>query len=257
MGVVQNSIDIQKIIEAGGDPTIAAKVQELEAEIGDENSGIIKDIDDLQEANALIMTSVSTIKTTADSAKARADQAVLWSERKDYVGKNLLPNTMTSGSGQDVTFTVNSDGTISLSGIASANVDRPIYDTRDSGVRWEGKTLVLKRGITGNGVTLYVNAYNGTTFVRTLLELKDATEGTELTFDYDGYDRVRITLYVYKDIDTAGLVVKPMLIYPSVSDVTYEKFLPDNTDLLQTATLKSVTAAAADFAAFQTAIAAL
>ena len=70
MGVVQNSIDIQKIIEAGGDPTIAAKVAELEAEIGDENSGIIKDIDDLQEANALVMTSVSAIKLTADGAAA-------------------------------------------------------------------------------------------------------------------------------------------------------------------------------------------
>ena len=31
MGVVQNSIDIQKIIEAGGDPTIAAKVATLES----------------------------------------------------------------------------------------------------------------------------------------------------------------------------------------------------------------------------------
>ena len=77
MGVVQNSIDIQKIIASGGDPEIAERVAQLETEIGDENSGIIKDIDDLQEANALIMTSVSAIKTTADSAKARADQAVL------------------------------------------------------------------------------------------------------------------------------------------------------------------------------------
>ena len=63
MGVVQNSIDIQNIIAAGGDPEIAAKVQELEAKIGDDNSGIIKDIDDLQEANALIMTSVSSLKS--------------------------------------------------------------------------------------------------------------------------------------------------------------------------------------------------
>lgn len=86
MGVVQNSIDIQKIIEAGGDPTIAAKVAELEAEIGDENSGIIKDIDDLQEANALIMTSVSAIKTTADSAKATADSL------NHYLNVNLTIN---------------------------------------------------------------------------------------------------------------------------------------------------------------------
>lgn len=70
MGVVQNSIDIQKIIKAGGDPEIAERVLQLETEIGDENSGIIKDIDDLQEANALIMTSVSAIKLTADGAAA-------------------------------------------------------------------------------------------------------------------------------------------------------------------------------------------
>ena len=72
MGVVQNSIDIQKIIEAGGDPMIAAKVAELEAEIGDENSGIIKDIDDLQEANRelyddiIIYNTHQTIKTGND-----------------------------------------------------------------------------------------------------------------------------------------------------------------------------------------------
>ena len=76
MGVVQNSIDIQKIIEAGVDPEIAAKVQELEAEIGDENSGIIKDIDDLQEANALVMTSVRAIDLTATAAKNTADAAI-------------------------------------------------------------------------------------------------------------------------------------------------------------------------------------
>ena len=64
MGVVQNSIDIQKIIEAGGDPTIAAKVQELEAEIGDENSGIIKDIDDLQQDVTNITTDATETVTT-------------------------------------------------------------------------------------------------------------------------------------------------------------------------------------------------
>ena len=68
MGVVQNSIDIEKLRASGGDPEIAERVAQLETEIGDENSGIIKDIDDLQEANALIMTSVSAIKTTADNA---------------------------------------------------------------------------------------------------------------------------------------------------------------------------------------------
>lgn len=50
MGVVQNSIDIEKSL---------AEVMALAAQIGDETSGIVKDIDDLQEANAKIMTSVS------------------------------------------------------------------------------------------------------------------------------------------------------------------------------------------------------
>lgn len=67
MGVVQNTIDIEKSIK---------EIMVLAAKIGDETSGILKDIDDLQEANALIMTSVRAIDLTATAAKNTADAAI-------------------------------------------------------------------------------------------------------------------------------------------------------------------------------------
>lgn len=249
MGVVQNSIDIQKIIEAGGDPTIAAKVQELEAEIGDENSGIIKDIDDLQEANALIMTSVSAIKLTADSAKAKADQAVLWSERDGYVGKNLLNNTASTITANGVTLTVNADKTVTITtaeGGATADTNINFTFNMPAG------EYILSGCEGGSDATYNILVYND--------------NWTDVTHCYDGDTELvltgnttrRIMFLAKKDLELSDpVVLKPMIRLASVSDDTYESYLPKNDELLQTTTLKSVTAAAADFAAFKTAIAAL
>lgn len=250
MGVVQNSIDIQKIIDAGGDPTIAAKVAELEAEIGDENSGIIKDIDDLQEANARIMTSVSAVKTTADRAKARADQAVLWSERKGYVGKNLAPNVMTTNTTNDVTFTVNTDKSVTVSGTASANAQPKLFE------------FFLKAGtylFSGIPAGASANGYG----IDTAAQKADQSyifghlySDGQISFSEDVTLTVRIMVKKDTAIETP-ITFYPMIRLASVADSTYEPYLPNNDELLQTATLKSVTAAAADFAAFKTAIAAL
>lgn len=252
MGVVQNSIDIQKIIEAGGDPEIAERVLQLETEIGDENSGIIKDIDDLQEANALIMTSVSAIKTTADSAKARADQAVLWSERKGYVGKQLYNAKYVTTTANGVTFTVNSETkevTISTDE-GGATDDATLNDTFNLPA---GNYKI--NGCTGGSnetykMVIYNNNWTGAT------NCLDGDVDVTLSGDMTTTRRLMI-LVKSGQILTTPIVIKPMIRLATIEDGTYEPYLPNNNELLQTATLKSVTAAAADFAAFKTAIAAL
>lgn len=254
MGVVQNSIDIQKIIEAGGDPEIAAKVQELEAEIGDENSGIIKDIDDLQEANALIMTSVSAIKTTADSAKARADQAVLWSERKGYVGKNLLPNKASSTEINGVTYTVNADGSIKANGTASANSTLFLIskaNTPNFLSDLNGKNIIISGGHNDSKRVQMWSTNGGVVYSGNTETEVSITENIAGSADFN------IVINIIKDAVCDNEIFYPMFRIASVADETYEPYLPNNNELLQTATLKSVTAAAADFAAFKTAIAAL
>lgn len=252
MGVVQNSIDIQKIIEAGGDPTIAAKVAELEAEIGDENSGIIKDIDDLQEANALIMTSVSAIKTTADSAKARADQAVLWSERKGYVGKNIIPFPYyeTSKSANDVTFTVNSDNSVTVNTTgASADTNFELFNGANLKV---GGQYILSGCPSGGSISTYgIQLYSTNSSAGAIYDVGNGYAFTENQYV------TRIVIRIKKDAVLDNVTFYPMVRLASIADNTYEPYLPSNNELLQTATLKSVTAATADFAAFKTAIAAL
>ena len=266
MGVVQNSIDIQKIIASGGDPEIAERVAQLETEIGDENSGIIKDIDDLQEANALIMTSVSAIKTTADSAKARADQAVLWSEGKDYVGKNLIKSEATDTTESNVVLTVNADKSVTVytTGTgATANVGLVLQTIVNNGDitrpdLLKGKKYILD-GCPENGSddTYYLQwfHYNGSDVAR------DYGNGVIVTTpnvsSQAGYDNIAIRITSGASIPSPGITFKPMLRLASIEDGTYEPYLPNNNELLQTATLKSVTAAASDFAAFKTAIAAL
>lgn len=256
MGVVQNSIDIQKIIEAGGDPTIAAKVAELEAEIGDENSGIIKDIDDLQEANALIMTSVSAVKTTADSAKARADQAVLWSERKGYVGKNALvypyyttiPATIAS-----VSVTEGEKGCLTFNG-TSDNTNGVFYIQQN--MTTEAGSYILTKGTTNEHIFVVVEAYDNSTWVKPIAN-EYTPDGSTIVIDYEGYNNIRVSVRTTKNTVYDNVTVKPMLRLASIADEIYEPYLPNNNELLRTATLKSVTADAADFTAFKTAIAAL
>ena len=251
MGVVQNSIDIQNIIEAGGDPTIAAKVQELEAEIGDENSGIIKDIDDLQEANALIMTSVSAVKTTADSAKARADQAVLWSERKGYVGKNLLNNYKNSETIGSVLFTKNSDGSVTVSGTASGNAWWALDDPAKLPSLVNGVSYFFKAAISADADAYIVGDDNGADHVY------GHDTGDGVTFVYDNNYPLSKVQFGIRSGKTVNGTFYPMIKLSSITDNNYEPYLPTNDELLLTAILKSVTAAAADFAAFKTAIAAL
>ena len=248
MGVVQNSIDIQKIIASGGDPEIAERVAQLETEIGDENSGIIKDIDDLQEANALIMTSVSSVK-------ARADQAVIWSERKGYVGKNLFKNTASTSTATNITFTVNADKSVSITGSANTNAT-----TKDLGsftgaeLKTIGSTLIL----TGGSQKAYL-ALRSSTWSKLIRSYGEAVNVN--TSELEDATTYYMTIGIQANDNPDGEVIYPMLRLSSISDNTYEPYLQSNEELtcnkLDTATLKTVTASAADFAAFKTAIAAL
>lgn len=248
MGVVQNTIDIEKLRASGGDPEIAERVAQLETEIGDENSGIIKDIDDLQEANALIMTSVSSIKTTADSAKAKADVAVLWPEREGYVGKNLLHNTLVTRTAGHVTFTVNADGSINTSGTSDS--DWITLHINEAQFLKAGNYIF--NGISGGAVGTYRITITGDHI--TDLTIYDGS--SPFTVEEDSTVKVDLTVR-YADVNMDGKVFYPMIRHAEILDGSFEAYLSNNNELLPTATLKSVTAAASDFAAFKTAIAAL
>ena len=145
--------------------------------------------------------------------------------------RNLLPNNLVNKTDQSVTFTHDADGAVSLSGTAAANVDAAIYDTRDSGELWRGLSIIVSKGIENENIKILVNAYNDTTYVKTLVDLASGTESAPITFDYTGYNRVRVTAYVKSGNNTTGKKIYPMFRLASDPDDTYESFAMTNRQL--------------------------
>lgn len=111
------------------------------------------------------------------------------------LGGNLLENTATSDTVSDVTFTVNSDGSVSLSGTASAEINFNIYSnftfpkTGDyfiSGCPNGGSTSTYRIFATNygsdTGSGLSVNVTNLATKTTICINIKSGTNTTGLTF---------------------------------------------------------------------------
>jgi len=203
-------------------------------------------------------TIAGTYDETIKSLFPRSEQAVLGV-------KNLLPNNLVNKTDQSVTFTRNTNGTISLSGTAGANVDAVIYDTRDSGELWRGLSLIVSKGVNNDNIKILVNAYNDNTYFKTIADIASGTEVAPFILDYNGYNRVRVTVFVKNGATVNGVTVYPMLRLATDPDDTYVPYAMTNKELTDSAAEQKtainaiITAAtgAADFAAFKTAMGAI
>lgn len=200
------------------------------------------------------------------TVKEKADNAVLWSERKGYVGKNRIKNISSASTEKNgITFTVNSDNSITVSGTAGAQTDFTVYDIvansvdKDASLKNSGKYILSGCPAGGSESTYFMQwyKYNGVD------TLKDTGSGVEVnTSPYTAatYDNVTIRI-MNGTVISSPITFYPMIRKTSISDSTYEPYIKSNEELasakLDTATLKTVTTSAADFSAFKTAIAAL
>lgn len=137
-------------------------------------------------------------------------------------GKNLLQNTATTQTINDVTFTVNSDGTISLSGTATANTVFDIPNFSAIG----GTAYILNGCPSGGSTSTYLLSIPGVGY--------DAGNGYNYNPATDATITVRIT--IYNGQNTNGLVFKPMIRLATFTDAEYEPYEGDtfNTELGRT-----------------------
>lgn len=151
--------------------------------------------------------------------------------------KNLCPNKLINASPSGVTFTHNDDGTISLSGTATANADCPFLDTRDNNMPLFLKDvpIIVSKGFSNEHIKIVANAYNDSTWVKTLLTLTG--EEALLTMDYSNYNRVRFTVFVDNGTNTSGVIVYPMIRFASDTDTTYATYTMTNRELTNIAGL--------------------
>ena len=131
-------------------------------------------------------------------------------------GKNLLPNTMTDYTTNGITFTVNSNGTVTANGTSTARAQRVVGTvTLPVGDYIASAGFVTDGAITGtvfvsyseNGVMKYVDLIGKSEKAFTL------TEQTTVTYTID----IR-----YADSTINGVVFYPMIRKATITDSTYE-----------------------------------
>ena len=134
-------------------------------------------------------------------------------------GKNLLPITGTSRESSGITYTVNSDGTITANGTATADSGFVIWDKNTFGGKMITKELscVLSGCPSGGGTSTYMITSNGfggwgtsgSDSVNTILET---------------YNQTNILILIKSGVTVNNLIFKPMIRLASDSDATFEPY---------------------------------
>ncbi len=130
-------------------------------------------------------------------------------------GKNLLKNTATTQTVNGVTFTVNSDGSITAKGTATAQAGITINTS---------VPLVPGNYIVSDSVGDYTNY-----LTQVIVTAKGGTQsyyatGTKPNFSISEGDSVKVVVYIRANVTASNLIFQPMIRLASVSDSTYEPY---------------------------------
>lgn len=126
-------------------------------------------------------------------------------------GKNLLPNTATAKTINGVTYTVNQDGTVTMTGTSTGES----VGFRIGTITLEPGTYILSGGYTGGFPQLWL--YVNETRVGTFME-------KEVTFSVSERSTCRVAIYQHGS-KSYDITVKPMIRRSSIADGTYVPYL--------------------------------
>ena len=126
-----------------------------------------------------------------------------------YSGKNLLPNTLATGTTNGLTYTVHSDGTITLTGRATARVEPYLYNNSNAPLTFPAGTY---KNTSSYPIILYAGGYN----------LFPA--GGSLTFS-----ETKSVTQAYFRVEYTGTTLNetyyPQIIASTTADETYEPYV--------------------------------
>ena len=130
-------------------------------------------------------------------------------EQTTYSGKNLIPNTLTTGTTNGLTYTPQPDGTIKLTGRATARVEPYLYNNSSAPLTFPAGTY---KNTSTYPIILYAGGYN----------LFPA--GGSLTFS-----EAKSVTQVYFRVEYTGTTLNetyyPQIIASTTTDETYEKYV--------------------------------
>ena len=149
-----------------------------------------------------------------------------------YGAKNLIPYPYyeTTKSENGITFTDNGDGTVTVSDTSSADTYYAMHSAYKK-YRPAVGTYIFSKGENNQLAHVWVNAYNGTTYVRQLANLV-ADESYQFSIDYSDYDRVDMGIYIPNGtVISTPITIYPMLRDARIVDPTYEPYAETNQQL--------------------------
>lgn len=173
---------------------------------------------------AVYMADVSAVGNTT-SVYLQVEEGATATEYEPYIdptavtvtrcGKNLLPKRTTAGTnaGNGVTQKMNVDGSVSITGTATAPAYLGIENIYNL-----PKGVYCVSGNTSAECLLIAGAYNGDTYI---FEAQDRGEGVVLDLTDKTFDHVRLMMYVPQGI-TVSKTIYPML-STATSGTEYEK----------------------------------
>jgi hypothetical protein len=233
---IETAINGLAVAETGGTGKVISAISETDGKI----SATATTMDTTPTANS--QNPVTSGGVAASQAAQDAEIAVI----ANAGAKNLFKNTAVSKTYLGVTFTVNEDGTVSLSGAATTaagvleigTVTPPagsyIVSGCPAGGSWAPNPNKYRIRIEKNGAWL-----------------GDET-GTGYTVTVNGSDVISLQINSGVGVDTAGLVFKPMIRPATITDSTYEPYALPN-PVITPALIKHVDEGAKNIADFTSA----
>ena len=160
----------------------------------------------------------NTDKELVDSIPNLAPISLL-KDTVGWTGKNLLKNTAKSGSNQGITYTVNSDKSITING---TNTDSAQHSVTVGVVTLDAGAYKVN-GLKNNGgyTSFWINLYN-LTDGSNIVDVKNANE--DVTFTLSAPKQVRVHVYWAGNATVSNITIYPMLRKANITDPTYEPY---------------------------------
>lgn len=165
----------------------------------------------------------SQVKSNEDNITANRTALA---ELVDGGAKNLIQDTATSRTENGVTFTVNADGTVSLTGTASATIWFPIM----TNMSIASGTYTISNGLADDTARVIISTTNSLSS-----RIFDSNESGYITKTIDAISGVNAYLRVASGKVTDGAVVKPMLCVKAAWDISqaYVPYRPSYQELYE------------------------
>ena len=178
-----------------------------------------------------------TFTANSSTDKTANIKAIDWASNGKLGAKNLIPIPYDDydRTGNGVTFKINSDGSVSLSGTASANTNfwlRTYANSKLFDDLWLPDGTYIVSGGVSSGVRLAFCYYQNTTW-KSQINVDQTEQAITVDSSSATYNRIAICISITSGTNTNGITVYPMIRLANDSDSTWKPYAKTNVELTQ------------------------